>query len=103
MSYYKGYAPKRPQYNTVSVLPSPYSPEPNGLVFSPDAMVRNPSPPPIDVTPGRLYPNGRGGRGREHSRTVSRDDSRVQGSIDDGPDPAMPLEPLRLETKEGKW
>ncbi|TBU46228.1 hypothetical protein BD309DRAFT_954473 [Dichomitus squalens] len=98
---YHGYASKRPASNTPNILLDQYSPEPSRLVFSPDAMVRQPTPAPFNVIPGRSRPDAYESYGQGHSRAESHDDSRVQDPIDDTPDPAMPLQPLRLEPKEG--
>ncbi|KAM5540916.1 hypothetical protein V8D89_005560 [Ganoderma adspersum] len=70
------------------------------LVFSPEAMVRGPTPGPgpatYEIIRGRT-PADLGDTDRH-----SRDDSRVHEPTDDAPDPALPLVPLRLQTPESQ-
>ncbi|PIL35226.1 hypothetical protein GSI_03016 [Ganoderma sinense ZZ0214-1] len=70
------------------------------LVFSPEAMVRGPTPAPgpaaYEVIRGRTSANP------DDTDRHSRDDSRVQEPTADTPDPELPLVPLRLQTTESQ-
>lgn len=93
--------------------PATNSSIPPSINFYPDAMVRQgnggrASPRPFSAAYSETLPGYTGWDRKsigeksigEKSVVSERTDSRVQLSTEDSPDPYMPLQPLRLDSKE---
>ncbi|OJT02086.1 hypothetical protein TRAPUB_7502 [Trametes pubescens] len=95
-----------PLLNRRAGSPATGSSTPPPITFYPDAMVRNggrASPRPYSTAYSETLPGYTGWDRKsigEKSVASERTDSRVQLSTEDSPDPYMPLQPLRLDSKE---